>query len=86
MPAKKKTDNVSTKAADQADSTITVSVDEAVKGLGEQHPSTAPVPFEDAVQQHKDAQEEQESLSAGKRIDRLERAFQASTGKNISEF
>jgi len=84
--AAKKTQNVSTKAADEADQTVTLSADEAVHGLGEQHPSTAPVEFTEAVQQHKDAQEEKENLSQGKRIERLERAFQASTGKNIDEF
>jgi len=85
MPAKKKA-NVSTKAADEADKTITLSHEEAVEGLGATHPSTAPMPLEDAVEQHKQAQEESENLSQGKRIERLERAFQASTGKNIDEF
>jgi hypothetical protein len=93
MPAKK-TKNVSTKAADEAKGaakaadrkTMTVSVDEAVEGLGEEHPSTAPVPFEEAIEQEKEADEDDKKLSVGKRLDRLERAYAASTGRPIDEF
>lgn len=80
----KKSKNVSTAAAESADKTITTSVDEAIDGLGEKHPSTAPVPFEEALEQAEEV-EEPKSLTHGERLDRLERAYASATGRRIED-